>query len=63
MNASNVRFGLIGYGAWGQFHAGAIAATANAELVAIAAKSDKTCDTARTTYPQAEVYADFRRKS
>ncbi len=60
MNASNVRFGLIGYGAWGQFHAGAIEATANAELVAIAAKSDKTCDAARTAHPQAEVYADFR---
>lgn len=57
---SIVRFGLIGYGAWGSHHARAIAATEGAELVAIAARSDKTCATARTDHPAARVYQDYR---
>ena len=36
MSEAPVRFGLIGYGAWGQHHAKAIAKTSGAELVAIA---------------------------
>jgi myo-inositol 2-dehydrogenase/D-chiro-inositol 1-dehydrogenase len=55
-----VRFGLIGYGAWGSHHARAIAGTAGAELVAIAARSEKTCAAAAADHPTARVYADYR---
>ena len=37
-----VRFGLIGYGAWGAHHARALAATAGAELAAVAARSEQS---------------------
>ena len=56
-----IRFGLIGFGAWGQCHAAAIAQTDGAELVAIAARTDKTCQAAREAYPQAEVFSDYRK--
>jgi myo-inositol 2-dehydrogenase/D-chiro-inositol 1-dehydrogenase len=55
-----VRFGLIGYGAWGSHHARAIAGTAGAELVAIAARSEKTRSTAVANHPGAHVYEDYR---
>ena len=55
------RFGLIGFGAWGKFHADAIEKTAGAELVAIAATSDASCAAARDAYPNAAVYDDFRK--
>src|SRR5581483_10792288 len=55
-----VRFGLVGFGAWGSHHARAIAATPGAELVAIAARSAATCAAARTAYPAAHVYDDYR---
>jgi myo-inositol 2-dehydrogenase/D-chiro-inositol 1-dehydrogenase len=58
MNA--VRFGLIGYGAWGSHHARAIAGTAGAQLVAIAARSEKTCAAARADHPAVHVYDDYR---
>lgn len=58
---NNVRFGLIGFGAWGQCHAAAIAQTDGAELVAISARSDKTCQVAREAYPQVEVFSDYRK--
>jgi myo-inositol 2-dehydrogenase/D-chiro-inositol 1-dehydrogenase len=60
MTDSNVRFGLIGFGAWGKFHAGAIAKTDGAELVAIAATSAASCAAARDAYPNAAVYDDYR---
>lgn len=47
-----VRFGLIGFGAWGRCRAGAITRTNGAELAAIAARSPETC--------AAEVYEDYR---
>ena len=55
-----IRFGLIGYGAWGSHHARAIAATADAELVAIAARSEKTRATAATDHPSAHIHDDYR---
>lgn len=55
-----VRFGLIGFGAWGNCHSRAIAKTDDAELVAIAAKSESTCDSARNAFPDATVYSDYR---
>jgi myo-inositol 2-dehydrogenase / D-chiro-inositol 1-dehydrogenase len=60
MPAETIRFGLICFGAWGRCHADAIAKTADAELVAIAAQSNATCAAARDAYPTAEVYQDFR---
>ena len=55
-----IRFGLIGYGAWGSHHARAIAATADAELVAIAARSDKTRAAAAADHPSAHMHGDYR---
>ena len=55
-----MRFGLIGYGAWGSHHARAIAGTAGARLVAIAARSDRTRATALANHPGARVYDDYR---
>jgi myo-inositol 2-dehydrogenase/D-chiro-inositol 1-dehydrogenase len=55
-----VRFGLIGFGAWGSHHARAIAKTPGAELVAIAARSEATRAAAREQFPAANVYADHR---
>ncbi len=53
-----VRFGLIGYGAWGSHHARAIASVPAAELVAVAAHSEASCSKARTNHPHTRVYAD-----
>jgi len=60
MNLGPVRFGLIGFGAWGTQHARAIAKTDGAELAAIAARSPETLAAARAAYPAAAVYADYR---
>lgn len=60
MSDKPVRFGLVGFGAWGQHHANAITVTAGAELVAIAARSDASVASARQAYPAAQVYNDFR---
>ena len=58
---SKFRFGLIGYGAWGKYHARAIVKNANTRLTAIAARSEKTLAAARTDHPQAQVHADFHK--
>ena len=55
-----VRYGLIGFGAWGAHHARAIAQTAGAQLVAIAASSAATCAEAREQFPASVAYEDFR---
>jgi myo-inositol 2-dehydrogenase/D-chiro-inositol 1-dehydrogenase len=55
-----VRFGLIGYGAWGSHHARAIAAAPGAELRAVAARSEATRRHAGSDHPQVRVYADYR---
>ncbi|MCG8653617.1 MAG: Gfo/Idh/MocA family oxidoreductase [Pirellulales bacterium] len=60
MSERPVRFGLVGFGAWGQHHAAAIETTGGAELVAIAARSDQSVSAAGQAYPQAAVHADFR---
>ena len=56
----NVRFGLIGYGAWGSHHARAIAKAPGAELIAIAARSNETREKARTDFPQASIHGEYR---
>jgi myo-inositol 2-dehydrogenase/D-chiro-inositol 1-dehydrogenase len=55
-----VRFGLVGYGAWGSHHARAISSVPEAELVAVAAHSEASCTRARAEHPGARVYADHR---
>jgi myo-inositol 2-dehydrogenase/D-chiro-inositol 1-dehydrogenase len=56
----NVRFGLIGYGAWGSHHARAIAQTQGAQLAAIASRSDTSRSAAQAAHPGARIYADYR---
>jgi myo-inositol 2-dehydrogenase / D-chiro-inositol 1-dehydrogenase len=57
---ARVRCGLIGYGAWGQHHARAITATADAVLAAVCARSDESRRKAAVEHPEARVYADHR---
>ncbi len=59
MSQTPVRFGLVGFGAWGQHHANAMAVTEGAQLVAIAARSDESVQAAKAAYPNADVYNDF----
>ena len=60
MSHPAIRFGLIGFGAWGGHHAAAIQKTAGAELAAITARSEETCQAARDAYPDAEIFSDYR---
>ncbi len=60
MGSEHVRFGLVGFGAWGQIHAGAISKTAGAELAAICAPSAKSQQAAKEAYPQARVVGDYQ---
>ncbi len=60
MSESPVRFGLIGFGAWGKHHAEAIAKTQGACLAAIAEHSEESQEVARETYPEADVVGDYR---
>jgi len=53
-----IRFALAGFGAWGRFHAQAIAAHPEAELVAIAAPSDGSRADAESLHPSARIFAD-----
>jgi myo-inositol 2-dehydrogenase/D-chiro-inositol 1-dehydrogenase len=57
---SQVRCGLIGYGAWGRHHARAITQTAGATLTAICARSDESRAQAAADHPRAKVYGDHR---
>ena len=59
MTSDNVRFGLVGFGAWGQHHANAIAVTEGAELVAVAAHSDESLKAAKDAYPGITTHRDF----
>lgn len=55
-----MRFGLIGFGAWGKLHAEAIRKAPGAELAAIACASEASAQAARDAYPQARVDRDWR---
>src|SRR4051794_39760604 len=55
-----VRFALIGFGAWGSHHARAIAESPRAQLVAIAAHSEKSQAAAREAHPNVRVVGDYR---
>ncbi len=56
-----VRFGLIGYGAWGQHHAASIAAAEGAQLAAIAEPLEGSRKAAREAHPDAAVVGDYRK--
>jgi len=60
ISSENVRFGLVGYGAWGSHHARAILETANSELVSIAARSVESQAAAKKSHPQTAVVDDYR---
>jgi len=62
MPAPSLGFGLIGFGAWGRFHADSISKTSGAELKAIAARSEASRNAAQEAFPKARVYADYRDK-
>ncbi len=55
-----VQFALIGFGAWGKHHADAIEKCPDADLVAIAARSEASVEAARVAYPHARIYSDYR---
>lgn len=57
--AAAVRFGLVGFGAWGAHHARAIRETEDAELVAIAARSPESQAAAREAQSGVEVVGDY----
>lgn len=60
MSKAPVRFGLVGFGAWGQFHASSIAGNSGSELVAITAPSAPSREAAAKAYPQAKIFGDHR---
>src|SRR5437867_7676063 len=55
-----MRFGLIGFGAWGKQHAQAIASLRDLALVAIACASADSARAAAAAYPSARVTQDWR---
>ncbi len=55
-----MRFGLIGYGAWGRHHAQAIAETDGLELTAIACRNAATAADARRDFPRARVSVNWK---
>lgn len=57
---SPLRFGLIGYGAWGSHHARAISSISGAMLMAICARSPASQEQARKDHPQATIHSDYR---
>ncbi|QEG43177.1 Gfo/Idh/MocA family protein [Roseimaritima ulvae] len=61
MNNTSLRFGLIGFGAWGKHHADAIRKTEDVELAAIAARSEASAAAAKEAFPNAAVFTDYRK--
>jgi myo-inositol 2-dehydrogenase/D-chiro-inositol 1-dehydrogenase len=55
-----MRFGLIGFGLWGKFHAEAIRKAPGAELAAIACASEASAAAAREAYPDVSVHLGWR---
>ena len=52
-------FAVVGYGAWGRFHARCIAEASDARLVAIAAPSEANAAAANADFPTARVYRSW----
>lgn len=59
MSEEKVNFGVIGYGAWGSCHANAISKTKDAQLVAIAANSESSCERAKNDFPDTDVVQNY----
>jgi len=60
MSKAPVRFGLVGFGAWGRFHAQSIAGNPGARLAAITVPSESSRNEAARLYPGAAIYTDHR---
>jgi myo-inositol 2-dehydrogenase/D-chiro-inositol 1-dehydrogenase len=60
MSKSELRFALIGYGAWGRCHAEAIAKAPGAELAAVAETNEQARADALEQFPGAVVVDDYR---
>lgn len=60
MSRPPVQFGLVGFGAWGQFHAKSIAEHPEARLAAIVAPSEASRTAAAKAYPGAKIFSDHR---
>lgn len=58
--SDKVRFGLVGFGAWGQQHAQAISRNPHADLVAIVAPSEASRAAATSAFPTAHVFGSHR---
>jgi myo-inositol 2-dehydrogenase / D-chiro-inositol 1-dehydrogenase len=57
---TQMRFAVVGFGAWGRFHARSIAKAPNAELAAIVANSDVNAVAAGEEWPNAAILRDWR---
>ena len=55
-----MRFAVIGYGAFGRWHARCIDKIVETELIAIGAHSDASAAAARADFPNVRVYQDYR---
>ena len=55
-----MRFALIGYGAWGRYHARTIADIDGLELAVIACRNEATAAAARADFPNVRVTLDWR---
>lgn len=57
---SEIRFGVMGYGAWGGCHARAIQSAGGATVRALCARSAESCERARSEFPDAAVTSDWQ---
>jgi myo-inositol 2-dehydrogenase/D-chiro-inositol 1-dehydrogenase len=55
-----MRFGLVGYGAFGRLHAQSIAKVADATLTAICARGDEAAAAAAADFPGVTIHRDYR---
>src|SRR5262249_39657861 len=59
-SAQGMKFGLIGYGLWGRYHARAIVKAPGAELTAIACRTEDTAAAAARDFAGVAVHRDYR---
>lgn len=58
MSSTPVQFALVGYGAWGSYHAQAITTNPDAELLAIVSPSETSRAAAAAAHPKARIFSD-----